>query len=266
MDVDLVTARDRAAQVDGPATKEILDLPWFLLQQTTIIILKNARQLQRDFRKTLKNVILVPLFWLLFVGAFFLLVSQRFLQNAYYDIRPLYPLSDTGPFGVFNLDAKTPVFTFENPPNLLLFSPNNHPGVLSLIADLQKTYPYIDVMGVADSNAIEDAYFDNLFTTWSCLIFNLDEFQIEYGNFSTPNNEVQYTLRNSPYIPVSTDFFTSEVYNQDRFPDVDYALITGYLTVQNYVRTWITNSTFGNSFGVQTTVQRYPQSPIYLQE
>jgi hypothetical protein len=252
-------------QTGGFSSKEILDLPWFLFQQTTIIVLKNARQLQRDFRKTLKNVILVPLFWLLFVGAFFLLVNQSFIKDAYYGIRPLYPLSDQGPFGVFNLEGKTPVFDYENPPNILLFSPNNHDGVLSLIADLKKTYPYIDVQGAADASGVEEAYFDNLFTTWSCLVFDLDEFQIKYGNFSTPNNKVQYTLRNMPFIPVSTDYFDSEVYNEDRFPAVDYALITGYLTLQNYVRTWITNSTSGKTFRVESTVQRYPPSPIYLQ-
>ena len=243
--------------------KAILDLNWFLFQQTTIIFLKNARQLQRDFRKTLKNVILVPLFWLLFVGAFFSLINRNFVKDANYDIRPLYPLSDKGEFGVFNIDGKTPVFDFEDPPNLLLFSPNNHAGVLSLIADLQKTYPYIDVKGAADASAVDDAYFDNLFKTWSCLVFDLDEYQITSGNFSTPNNKVQYTLRNSPYIPVSTDYFDSEIYNEDRFPAVDYALITGYLTLQNYVRTWITQRNSGKTFNVETTVQRYPKSPIY---
>lgn len=266
MEINLIDGGNPVGQASGFSLKEILDLPWFLFQQTTIIVLKNARQLQRDFRKTLKNAILIPLFWLIFVGAFFLLVNQSFIKEAYYDIRPLYPLSDQGPFGVFNLEGKTPVFDFDPPPNILLFSPNNHAGVLGLIADLQKTYPYIDVKGAVDASGVDDAYYDNLYSTWSCLVFDLDEYQIKYGNFSTPNNKVQYTIRNAPYIPVSTDYFDSEVYNEDRFPAVDYALITGYLTLQNYVRTWITTKNSGKIFSVESTVQRYPQSPIYLQK
>lgn len=246
--------------------KELIDLPWFLFQQTTIMILKNGRQLQRDFRKTLKSVVLVPLFWLIFVGSFFLLINQSFVENAYYGIRPLFTLSDKGDWGVWNLDGKTPVFNFDSPPKLLLFSPNNHPGVSKLIDDLQKAYPYIDVKGAVDSSGIESAYYDNIFKTWSCLVFDLDVHQIANGNFSSPNGAVKYTLRNSPYIPIATDYFTTEVYNKDTFPAVDYALITGYLTLQNFVRTWITNSTTGKSFSVQTTVQRYPQSPIYVEK
>lgn len=151
-----------------------------------------------------------------------------------------------------------------------MYSPNNHQGVNDLMETLQAENPYLRLKGVASADDINDAYQNNLFKAWAAVDFDLDEEQIAKDSFVNTTTPVKYTMRFVPnyvYGGVSTDFYNNEdIYNNEGIPPVDWSIATGYLTLQNFIRTYITAESSGlprNEIEVPTFVQRYPKSSIY---
>ena len=101
-------------------------------------------------------------------------------------------------------------------------------------------------------------------TTWCALIFDLTDNQLENGDFT---GEVSYTLRMNPFAEIETsNSIDTDIYNDGQIPSVDNALMTGYLTMQNFVRAWIVSDNSNIDFNVTTDAQRYPPSSIYEEE
>lgn len=225
-----------------------VELLLFFVEQTLILLAKNFRQLQRRGRNTLSQTFIVPLIWLAFVGMFFQLAIQQENSPEIYDLHALPPLDKTSRWGVFNPKAPAPANrpTGQAANTLLIFSPDNHDGVNSVMQQLKKKYPDIETVGVADTNAINDKYYTNLFKTWAAIEFDLTPDQKATGKFKSTGmftSDVAYKLRMSPLVASKGLFFPTEkldvdVYNE-RLVQADLFWNTGYLTLQNFVRTTI---------------------------
>jgi hypothetical protein len=233
--------------------------------------MKNCRQLQRKGRITIKESVLVPLMWLLFVGLFFVLATNIETTDSIYKLHALPPLDSTSTWGIFNKDAEAPMYRAGGNAvsKRLIYSPNTHSGVNLVMNKLSATYPDIDLVGVADKAALNDAYYQDLFTTWAAISFDLSASQISTDSFFPDiNNTVAYKIRISPLVTQNgfpEDYIDTDVYN-DIFSYSDLYWNTGYLTLQNFIRTEITRNykipQFEN-FTVDTFIQRYPKSFIY---
>lgn len=170
-------------------------------------------------------------------------------------------------YGVFNPSASfnkgpTGPVTEKN----IYYFPNNHTGVNELMASLGSTYPDLHIHGVSDLSDLVDNYQSNIFSTLYGIGFYLNAEQYSTGKFITApqGNIINYVLRVNPMAAdLPTYEFDDQVYN-NAGSNADAWVNSGYLTLQNFIRTYITNQYDGvTDFEVDTTVQRYPSSPVY---
>jgi hypothetical protein len=223
-------------------------------------------------RATLKEI-LVPL-------VLILMTIYLFVQSASYDpfYGPVYnllrlpPLSKSGEWGVFNEPPSPDDDNADMTMNYVTktrmwYSPQNHPGVEALITALNEKYPSVTPIGCDDSGDVFSSYEENMFTTWASLEFNLSPEQIQTGSFfaSSGTSNVQYTIRINPHVAVLPDSVLDEGVYKDAVSGADWWSKSGYLTLQNFVSTYLTQTyTADPTFNIDMFVQRYPYD--YRQE
>ena len=106
-------------------------------------------------------------------------------------------------------------------------------------------YPDVQTQGFENQEEISEAYTVHVFSVWCAVSFNLNRQQFASDSFF-PNvgepSTVAYSIRMNPNIldlPFTT--YDTNVHN-DYSASADGWLNSGYLTLQNYIRTYVTNT------------------------
>jgi ABC-type multidrug transport system ATPase subunit len=219
---------------------------------------KHINQKQRKGRDFLKETIMIPFFVLAFTGFLFYEVSKVTTESGRYSLHSLPPLSSSGKWGIFNSDN-----SFSVGAKGLLYSPADSPAVQGLVSALVAEFPDLAPVGCMDASDCYDAYRSSIFDTWATLEFNLtaDQYDLFIPDQSAQTS-VDYTIFVNAALPRSA--YDSVVYN-DRQVSADMWWASGYLTLQNFVSTYLAKQYTDTSpdFQVNTFVQRYPGSDIY---
>lgn len=212
------------------------------LEQIYLLLRKNISQKQRNGRQFWKETILIQLFILAFVTYIIYQNATAPPSTEVYTKFPLPPLSNQKPFGIFNVGSKGNTAN-DQLSTRLYYYPNNHDGVNQLIQALTEAYPDIHAIGAADNSAVNTLYEQNLFNTWASLEFTLTTEQLSTGKLVTSDvlpSLVKYQIVIAPFGrggPLPTYNYSS-VYN-DELSDADLFWNTGYLTLQNWIATYL---------------------------
>jgi hypothetical protein len=239
------------------------------IEQVYLLLEKNISQKKRNGRQFWKDSVMIQFFTISFV-AYILSSNATTSPSAdVYSYFGLPPLSENGPWGVFNQDGNgNTADTIIS--KRLYYAPVDHPGVEDLINALTTAYPDIVAVGAPNANGINNLYEANLFDTWSTLEFLLSADQIASGQLITSETvatAVNYEIAINPVnwgSGLSTTNYSSSVYN-DQSCEADIYWSSGYMTLQNFIATYLARnySTVSPAFTVDTSLQRYPKSPIY---
>lgn len=117
-------------------------------------------------------------------------------------------------------------------------------------------YPDVEIQGFATQADILDSFGDHIFQVWCAISFTLNKEQFDTGTFSS-DSPIVYSIRMNPNVvnmPFST--YDPAVYN-DYMASADNWLNSGYLTLQNYIRSYITNTYVGSEANFKATNQQF---------
>jgi hypothetical protein len=205
---------------------------------------KHISQKQRNGRQFWKETIMMQFFILSFITGILYLSSQPPVSTDFYNKFALPPLTEDGDMGVFNLTSEINFGLATVVSKRLYFAPNNHTGIHYLIGNLTTKFPDIEAIGAKDYEGILNLYQENLFDTWSALIFDLDSEQWSSDLLVSNNGQtstISYTIMVNPTnwgSPYPMWNFSSLVYNKIS-SETDLFWNTGYLTLQNYIATYL---------------------------
>jgi hypothetical protein len=239
------------------------------LEQVYLLLRKNMSQKQVNARSFWKDSIMIQFFTLSFLTLILYQNAGGSDSASEYSYFKLPPLSKQVPWGIFN-DLSNGNSEGDDYSNRLYYSPQGHPGVENLITALITEFPDVEVVGAANNAGIDSLYEANIFNTWASLEFFLTPDQLSTGKLipseSTPTT-VSYQIAISPSnwdLSLTTGNYSDSVYN-DQFCDADLFWSSGYMTLQNFVATYLAkNYSFVDpNLQIDTFVQRYPKSPIY---
>lgn len=227
-------------------TITLFPLTLLLIEQTWIMCIKHINQKQRNGRQWWKETIMIPFFTLSFVTGLLYLTSQPMPKSSYYNKIPLPSLSTEGTLSIFNQTSigNTGMYTVLS--QRLYYTPCcNHTGIDYLIGNLTLTYPDIEAIGLPSYDDILLEYEANLFNTWMVLVFDLNEEQIRSNELvlvdSNTTTTVAYRMLVNPSSwgsPYPYWNMSSTVYNK-LSSDSDLFWKSGYLTLQNYIATYL---------------------------
>jgi hypothetical protein len=189
---------------------------------------------------------------------------------AQYGLVRLPPLAETNAaWGIFQAppgddDNADPSLNYVSKQRFY-YSPNTHDGVNDLMDKLKQKYPAVDVFGEASSTDVSTQYEENMFTTWAAINFDLTPAQFASGSFLSDAStggvsNVKYTIRMNPQVAFLPDIvFDDDVY-RDAVAGADWYAKSGYLTLQNFVATYIASlyPEVDDEFSIDMLVQRYP--------
>ncbi len=224
-------------------SREIFPFLLLLFEQVLLMCTKHCNQKQRNGRQFWKETFMIQFFTLSFTTGILYLSSQPIASTSYYGLLSLPPLSEKGPTAVFNQTAVgNTISTVVS--RRLYYAPNTHPGVNQLIDSLTTQYPDIDAVGTANYEEVLTLYQENLFDTWIVLLFTLDDAQLSSGSLipsENTTNTVSYSILVNPTnwgASYPTYNYTMNIYNK-LSTDSDLFWNTGYLTLQNYIATYL---------------------------
>ena len=211
-------------------------------EQVFLMSKKHINQKQRKGRDFLKETIMIPFFLLAVVAYLFSQINLVYKTQDIYGVHGLPPLSSDGAYGIFSSNSKQNTDNSFVSTKNLYYSPDSHVGVNALMAALVAEYPQVKAIGAANPDVILEDYKSNLFTTWASIQFNLTAEQISTGKLVTSDTQttlVDYTiLINDNIIPLPSGPIDDFVYN-DAQAVADYWWTSGYLTIQNFVSTYL---------------------------
>ncbi len=233
-------------------------LIFLFFEQVLILCQKHVSQKQRNGRQFWKDTIMIQFFTLLFVFYILTSASTPMSDSDVYSKFKLPPLSDSKPYGIFNQESEgNNQYTIIS--KRLYYSPNNHAGIQSLIDALVLKYPNVEPVGAASYDDILTLYQENLFDTWAALVFILDSQQVSTGKLipdETTQTVVQYGIFVNPTnwgSAYTYANYTSYIYNKQSC-DADLFWSTGYMTLQNFVGTYLTTQYSGVSTDYEVTL------------
>lgn len=213
------------------------------LEQVSFMCMKNVNQKQRNGRKFWKDTVMIQFFTLSFITLIIQSSISKVKTAQVYEKFVLPPLSKDSTWGVFNSDSKgNAAGGFFS--SRLYYTPNNHAGVQDLINSLVATYPDVEAIGAADETEMNNLYETNLFDTWATIEFTLSDEQKSSGTLVTSQTSpstVSYVISINPLSHgggYSSFNFTETVYNK-QFSDADLFWNTGYLTLQNFCASYL---------------------------
>eukprot|EP01039_Chlorochromonas_danica_P002043 gene2043-2228_t len=254
--------------MDWQESKKLLLI---FLDQVFIMFRKHVSQKQRNGRQFWKESFLIQFFALSFISYIMFSASNSSNDSSEtYSLAPLPPLSTTKPWGIFNEDSNGNDGS-TSLSKRLYYSPNTHDGVNNLMASLVAKYPDIQSVGMANQDDVNDDYIKNIFDTWAYIQFSLTEEQESSGLLipsQTSAATVSYNILMKQYGTLPDDTYTDNVYNKEQ-ADADLYWSSGYLTLQNFIATYLTqryDNLVSTNYTVDTFFQRFPSSPIYDDE
>ena len=117
-----------------------------VLEQTHVLCFKHFSQKRRGGRTSLKETFVIPFFIFLATGILMSVATNFSFPSANYDLHGLPALSkDINNWGIFNAnspDNNDDTYGYVDSTNLY-YSPSGHPGVDTLMRDLQAAFPTV---------------------------------------------------------------------------------------------------------------------------
>ena len=224
------------------------------VEQVFLMSQKHISQKRRRGRDFLKETIMIPFFILSFVAIMFSVINSVELTTGIYSVHNLPPLSASGMWGIFSPTSRQNKVNNYISVQELYYSPDDHPGVNNLIASLVAEYPSIKASGFANPEEIIEGFQTGIYSVWAAIEFNLTTEQIQTGSLVVGElnpSSVDYTiLINENFVSLPTDLLDNGVYNAEQC-DADKWWTSGYMTLQNFVSTYLTRQySFASEFKV----------------